>query len=235
MTVSESGVKRPRAASAADMDKVRIDSFVKHKVWLTRSHKRSQHRQRALQAADLEQFLFGSASAATDGFGKEIEDSYDESQVISAKIQCSARAYHPYSTLHLRTCSTPGYLTTCSRISVTAAEHVDCRLNCHGRQTDSLSHGRIARQQHLNLTLKAVMLQIQSPCTRLHHQPAAAGLPGMTQMTCLHKSTLQPSLASESSGRQSKTASFLVCTVHCSLQSSPCSLCMLLLLCCSCP
>jgi len=35
-----------------------------------------------LQAADLEQFLFGSASAATDDFGKELTQAGDQSEVI---------------------------------------------------------------------------------------------------------------------------------------------------------
>ena len=35
-----------------------------------------------MQAADLEQFLFGSASAATDDFGKELTQAGDQSEVI---------------------------------------------------------------------------------------------------------------------------------------------------------
>ncbi len=40
-----------------------------------------------MQAALLEQFLFGSASAATDGFGKELNQAGDQSEVIIADNQ----------------------------------------------------------------------------------------------------------------------------------------------------
>ncbi|DBB01100.1 hypothetical protein WJX77_009600 [Trebouxia sp. C0004] len=52
MTVSESGGKRQRMLTATDIDR----------------------------AADLEQFLFGSASAATDDFGKELNQAGDQSE-----------------------------------------------------------------------------------------------------------------------------------------------------------
>ena len=40
-----------------------------------------------MQAADLEQFLFGSASAATDDFGKELNQAGDQSEVMICDIQ----------------------------------------------------------------------------------------------------------------------------------------------------
>jgi hypothetical protein len=40
-----------------------------------------------MQAADLEQFLFGSASAATDDFGKELNQADDQSEVMIAEAQ----------------------------------------------------------------------------------------------------------------------------------------------------
>ena len=88
MTVPESGVKRQRMEmTATDIDRVRLVGIADVRDLLSMSLGCSQTCERALQAADLEQFLFGSASAAADDFGKELNQVGDQSEVTIAEAR----------------------------------------------------------------------------------------------------------------------------------------------------